>query len=315
MRKVAKTIRAAKRGKDCQPLPRLAKKSLPARAEWDFSKVTRKDSAVVCMREYAKECLRGVKDGRLTDGIVKCAEMFVDTVPGATAEKLHRAVCRGMLCRSKASADDTKNHPPLRAIDPTVMPNATPNKPEMPPGAQVVMFMVNWRATHREIKKAFADWLNAQQKQQQHQTWTWIKPINAALGMVEGEALLDYNDVANTIVDILDPAVPVGGHLSMPGAAVVEAQRALSNQRKGRGDSKRALLTDLAVYRLHLAGCTPEQIGKALGAGRLKFYDAALVRRATENAEEYLARTLFYGYACEAYALGMGKQPPESAQT
>jgi hypothetical protein len=303
VKKAAKTTRAAKRSK------------LPPRAEWDFSKVTRKDSAVVCMREYAKECLRGVQDGRLTDGLVKCAQMFVDVVPGVTAEKLHRAVCRGMLCRSKAPADGAKNHPALRAIDPTAMPPATPEKPEAPPGAQVVMFMVNWRATNREIKKAFTDWLNAQQKEQVRQTWTWIKPINAALGMVEGEALLDYNDVANTIVDILDDATPVDDHLSMPGRAVVEAQRALSNQRKGRGDSKRALLTDLAVYRLHLAGCTPVQIGKALGAGRLKFYDAALVRRAMENAEEYLARTLFHGYACEAYALGMGKQPPESAQT
>ncbi len=295
MKKAAKTTRAAKRGK------------LPPRAEWDFSKVTRKDSAVVCMREYSKECLRGVDDGRLIDAINWLSEDFSKTVAGVTAEDLMRTVCDGLIKRSKTTVAASIGAPLLQI---------TATSDEIPPaGAQFATFAINWRATNNEIKRAFGEWLKAQQKRTIRQHNTWNEPLHAGLGMVPGAPLVDYHDLGVAMVDIINENTPAGDYGAMPGAAVIEAQRLLANQRKGRGDSKRALLTDLAVYRLHLAGCTPLQVAKALGGARLKFYDAALVDRAVASAEEYMARTLFHAFACEAYALGVGKRPPESAQT
>lgn len=306
MKKAAKTTRAAKRGKDCQPLPRLAKKSLPPRAEWDFSKVTRKDSAVVCMREYAKECIRAVQDGRLIDAVTQWAEDFSkDVMGGATPKALMLTVAQGFVKRSKATTAVTTGAPLVQV---TATSEEAP-----PPGAQMAVFAINWRATNTEIKRAFGEWLKAQQKKASRQSRTWVHPLHAGLGIVPGAPLLDYHDLGVALFDILEP--DPNDYTVMPGATVIEAQRLLANQRKGRGDSKRALLTDLAVYRLHLAGCTPEQIAKALGGARLKFYDTALVDRAVASAEEYMARTVLHAFGCEAYALGNGKQPPESAQT
>ena len=294
MKKAAKTTRNPKRGK------------LPPRAEWDFSKVTRKDSAVVCMREYAKECLRGVDDGRLIDAIDRLSDSFAETCPGVTADALVLTVCEGFVRRSRATTDRPSGGAPLLQV--------TATSEEVPPaGAQFAMFAINWRATNNEIKRAFGDWLKAQQKKQMRQPKTWVEPLQAGLGMIPGEDLADYHDLGVALVDVLVP--DVNDFQKMDGTAVIEAQRLLANQRKGRGDSKRALLTDLGVYRLHQAGCTPAQIQKAMGTGRLKFYDVALVDRAVANAEEYLARTLLHAFGCEAYALANGKQPPEVAKT
>ncbi len=295
MKKAAKTTRAAKRSK------------LPPRAEWDFSKVTRKDSAVVCMREYAKECIRAVQDGRLIDAVTQWAEDFSkDVVGGATPKALMLTVAEGFVKRSKATTAATTGAPLVQV---------TATSAEVPPpGAQMAVFAINWRATNNEIKRAFGEWLKAQQKKESQQSRTWVHPLHAGLGMVPGAPLVDYHDLGVALFDILEPPNP-DDYTVMPGATVIEAQRLLANQRKGRGDSKRALLTDLAVYRLHLAGCTPQQIAKALGGARLKFYDVALVDRAVASAEEYMARTVLHAFGCEAYALGNGKQPPESAQT
>jgi hypothetical protein len=295
VKKAAKTTRAAKRGK------------LPPRAEWDFSKVTRKDSAVICMREYAKECIRAVQDGRLIDAVTQWAEDFSKTVMGgATPKALMLTVAEGFVKRSKATTTTTTGSPLVQV---------TATSEEMPPpGAQMAMFAINWRATNNEIKRAFGQWLKAEQKKASHQARTWVHPLHAGLGMVPGEPLVDYHDLGVALFDILEPLTPED-YTAMPGAAVIEAQRLLANQRRGRGDSKRALLTDLAVYRLHLAGCAPAQIAKALGGARLKFYDTALVDRAVASAEEYMARTVLHAFGCEAYALGNGKQPPESART
>lgn len=293
MKKAAKATRTTKRGK------------LPPRAEWDFSKVTRKDSAVVCMREYAKQCLREVSEKRAHNYVLHLAQQYDGKLPGVTKKGLLEAVHEGLKRRSTAETLGARKYPALFSLP-------SDDWDEMPPTAQISIFAINWSATNNEIKKAFGQWLNKQSKRR-HNEWEWMGGIGGVLleplGLSRNRGIYDYVAAAkviretftsNALSDITpDDVGPIDG------ATLIKLQRGLLDRKKGRGDGKRAQLTDLAVFRLNRAGCDAAQIAAALGRSRLKFYDDALVQRARKGALGYLALTLSEAFFCEAHAIAI----------
>ncbi len=279
MKKAAKTTRAAKRAK------------LPPRAEWDFSKVTRKDSAVICMREYAKECLRRLRnDQKFCDFADEMGAKFAGSTD-MTAEQLCSAVVAGLSARANIK-EGTTHAPiePMRAID--------PREAAIAPGSQVVFFAVDWRATNAEIRRAFNNWLT-KQSTGQPEPWpwegAWEGTLSSVLSYERGGTPHDYIDSAEAALAVIKhkegkPLAP----------ALIAAQRRMRGDSRGRGDARRALLTDLAIYRIHAAGCSGETMANALGNSRLKFYDAPLVNRALKSADQRQWDTLKDAFVCEA---------------
>jgi hypothetical protein len=293
VKKAAKTTRAAKRGKDCQPLPRLAKKPLPPRAEWDFSKVTRRASAVVCMREYAKECLRRLRsDQKFCDFADELGAKFAKSA-NMTAVDLCSAVVAGLTVRANVK-DGTTHAPiePMRAVD--------PREATISPGSQVAFFAIDWRGTNAEIRRAFNDWLTKQSKGHP-QPWPWEGDFEGTLS-----SILSYErgGIPHDYVDAAEAALTVTQHKANRPLAptLIAAQRRMRGDSKGRGDARHALLTDLAIYRIHAAGCSGQAMADALGNSRLKFYDTPLVTRALKSADRRQWDTLADAFTCESLA-------------
>jgi hypothetical protein len=283
VKKAAKTTRAAKRAK------------LPPRAEWDFSKVTRKDSAVVCMREYADECLLWIADGRAADVAhdfyTKMEPSFSQNFGPTDRAALEAAVLAGICQRAQIPRHKVAAPvKPLRVVDPSNF--------RMSPGGQFVSFVVDWRATNSDIVRDFRKWIHEQSRGKKTEApWpgSFEGAVSSILSYEEGGIPHDYLDSVAAFGTWHAGATPGGGTFAMQ----IKALRKMRGEAKGRGDSKRALLTDLAIYRLHRAGLSPEKIGTMLGTGRLKFYDAPLIQRAVRSAEERTRRTLFAAFTVE----------------
>ncbi len=286
--------------------PKTRKPALP-RSEWDFAKVPRAMAGVVCMREYATECLRALKDDRLTGWLEPMAESIADALQehseAANAPAMIEAVRAGLRQR-RAIADK----PPCFGAPLVELPAALPAKMayshrDVPAGAQLVQFAVNWRAGNNEIKRAFGEWIKEQNKRRLEH-WQWPGSLAGTLSSLlapdAGGLPYDYVDTAAALQETLTSeaiptdATPISG-------ALIEALRGARGERKGRGDSKRALLTDLAIYRLHREGFTARKIAMKLGNQRLKFYDEALIARAVKRAADYLKETLLSAFVCEGH--------------
>ena len=292
--------------------PATRKPGLP-RSEWDFAKVPRAAAGAVCMREYAKECLRVWNNNGFAEFLgpmaTSMAEAFRVAGTAIDAAALVENVRAGLRRRRAIPDKSPTPGPALVALDVArvAWETARTGRANLhaPPGAQFAFFAINWRASNNEIKRAFGEWLKTQNRGRLRPA-QWLGALEGTFSSILGTDAAglphDYIDAAAALQDVLDDeAIPTDG-TPPQGAALIAAQRVMRGGRKGRGDSKQALLTDLAIYRLHNAGCKGQKIARLLGSARLKFYDAPLIARAIKNAEARLKETLLSAFICEGWA-------------
>lgn len=208
MKKAAKTTRASKHGKDCQPLPRLTKQTLPA-SEWAFHKVPPSEWEAVALYEYEREAaawLETVPDTighPLAEAIraqlqtdANAVEMamniywlcakgdkYTPLPPQPAWLDLPKAkrveILRNMEYRKRMEREHTLS--PLVEIP---GPGAVPPPPAF---IEEVSFNVDWRARDEDLRAAFASWLEKANKAKRGAEWrpskgrTGPSPLLAAL--------------------------------------------------------------------------------------------------------------------------------------
>lgn len=272
-----------------------------ARAEWDFGDVKAEDLDWVCVREYAKECLRAWDEGKL-DSTLMMAESLAAGREKRDVSGLMAAIRGGIEAR--ANMKRPRRETPIRAVQ-EIPPEFGVRPPLRPAGTYVVCLQINWRAGNNEIKAALDEWLEKHVRNgavRSTATNAYIDSILEILRPPEGAPLRDYDDLAAAYFKYVDTAPLAGAGKSYPTRFVIKELRRGVGVRRGRGDGKRAILQDLAVARLHWAGRTPAEIGKCLGPKVPKYSVLSQIRRAAWRVQDKLSSMI---HAAEIVENGM----------
>jgi hypothetical protein len=127
----------------------------------------------------------------------------------------------------------------------------------------------------------------------------------------EQDELVDYCDLANAI-SRYSGAHGIAEEIGWPVRFVLKELRRGVGSKRGRGDAKRAMLTDLSVSRLWRAGKSAAEIGRLLGKGQLKFTEGAQIRRAVKKVRSHVSSMLFCAeFVEQAVAREERQQKPE----
>ena len=281
------------------------KKKRIARREWDFTKVKAADVEFVCMKEYARECLRRWDANEfelpfLTQALNACMPATSD--PSGVLD----AIRRGLEARANGEK------PPRRRPTPTVVevPLNRAWRPSQhpPPGYYVVCLQIDWRAGNKEIKKALENWLEAHVRSQEsnseanqgylHHLMSQTQPLR------EQDELVDYCDAANAIAAYSS----ISKARCWSTKWIIEEMRRGVGAKRGRGDAKTAMLTNLAVYRLYRAGHSELEVRKLLGKERLKYHDRGQIRRTVRSVEAQLRNMMSCAELVEKVTVGREKK-------
>lgn len=290
------------------------KKRRIARREWDFTKIKPEDREFVCMREYARECLRCWDANEfefpfLTQGLNACMPATGD--PSGVLN----AIRRGLEARANGEK------PPRRKATPTVVevPSYRAWRPAqtLPPGYYVVCLQIDWRAGNKEIKKALENWLEAHVRSEEMNSEAneaYLRHLSSQTQPLrERDELVDYCEAANAIATFSS----VSKARRWPIKCIIEELRRGVGSKRGRGDAKAAMLTNLAVYRLHRAGYSELEVRKLLGKERLKYHDLGQIRRTVRSVESQLGNMMLCAELVEKIAVGREKKAqiviPEAA--
>lgn len=253
-----------------------------AREAWDFRRVKDEDVEFVYMREYARECLRAWDEGDLE--FIVFTKGLRATIPEVEPNKVLGAVRRGI----EARANGVK--PPRREPIPTLehVPTYRARRPihALPTGCFVVCLQIDWRAGNKQIKTAFEDWLEGFTRSKDDDIEATeayhLHLARLAKPIEEQDELIDYCDLADAIYRFTE-AEPIANKVGWPIIFVLKELRRGVGTKRGRGDAKRAMLTDLSVCRLWKAGKTPAESRRLLGREHLKYYEPAQIRRAVKQ--------------------------------
>ncbi len=281
------------------------KKKRIARREWDFTKVKAADVEFVCMKEYARECLRRWDANEfelpfLTQALNDCMPATSD--PSGVLN----AIRRGLEARANGEK------PPRRKPTPTVVevPSYRAWRPAeaLRPGYYVVCLQIDWRAGNKEIKKALENWLESHVRSQEtnHEAnQAYLRHLmSQTQPLREQDELVDYCDAA----DAITAYNMVAKGRRWPIKWIIEELRRGVGAKRGRGDAKRAMLTNLAVYRLYRAGYSELEIRKLLGKERLKYHDTGQIRRTVRMVEKQLCSMVFCAELVEKVTVGREKK-------
>ncbi len=290
------------------------KKRKIARREWDFTKVKAADVEFVCMKEYARECLRRWDANEfelpfLTQALNACMPATSD--PSGVLN----AIRRGLEARANGEK------PPRRSPTPTVVevPSYRARRPAeaLAPGYYVVCLQIDWRAGNKEIKKALENWLEAHVRSKETNSEAneaYLRHlISQTQPLRERDELVDYCDAANAIAAYSSTSTAP----QRPIKWIIQELRRGVGAKRGRGDAKTAMLTSLAVYRLHRAGYSELEITKLLGRERLKYRKIAQIRRTVRSVETQLRNMMFCAELVEKVTVAREKKAqiviPEAA--
>lgn len=282
--------------------PQKTQRRKIARAEWDFRKVKAEDLDWVCVKEYAKECLRAWDAGEL-DIALMVTESLAAGPEKRDVSELMAAIRNGLEARARMK------RPPKQTPTPIVQeipPEFGVRPPLRPAGTYVVCLQINWRAGNNEIKAALGEWLEKHVRNgavRSTATNAYLDNMLEILRPPEGAPLRDYEELASAYFKYVNTAALAGPDKSYPTRFVIKELRRGVGVKRGRGDSKRAMLEDLAVARLHWAGRTPAEIGKCLGPSEPKFRVLSQIRRAAWRVQDR-----FPGMICAAETFESGMQ-------
>jgi hypothetical protein len=285
---------------------RKAKAKLPDLdpSEWDFNGLTRSAVPLVCMREYAKECLQKITlEEPASDLITELDEKFplqlVDRI------KLMANVVAGLRKRVTATGTYPSERHVLKQVDlpyferTRAQPTASPDI-----AGDFVIFRIDDRANTTALKEAFSQWLKLREKSNVPSP-LWIqRALVLTLLSIHGSIELapyDYSDARPAVTGLYDLYSECAHGSKVTVGSVTNALRLLAGEKTGRGDSKKSLLIDLAIYRLHHAGHSLQDIAAKLGKQRLKFVDSAVAKRAIGRASAHINRTIRDAVICEYY--------------
>ena len=286
------------------------------RSEWDFANVPKSIVAIVCMREYAKECLHEDEVLRLSIWTNALKKSFHLTAHehGMTADQLLAAIWSGLKQRADIADPKAVLGSPLEELrKDSQWPSATTP-------VDVVAFAIDWAASNSDIKRAFSRWVE-KKRTSFIRSPSWPDALFSTMDdSTRANANIipyDYLDMLKTIksaVGVTREAARVG---SVPMGGIIKSYRLLTGTKRGRGDSKEAQLTDLAIYRLHRAGHNPEEMAALLGKERQKFCNPPLIARAVKRTRMRISRTFLAALMCEfvlaRHADMKAKDPPTSA--
>lgn len=276
-----------------KPVPPKGNRQTLKPSEWNFFNLSRSASYALCTREYAKECLQCLNYSEIAGTVdLVCSEM-----PQVDSAKVAKAVQDGLRLRKNISDAEPMTWPALLEAD------MAKKRISGPPGSEIVAFTINWRASNKEIKRAFGEWL-AQKDRGIVSLSTCMHVLYATIcapaTSLRQYLPYDYVDMHEAIGIILTPR---GARL--PQESLIKSQRLITGSTKGRGDTKRALLTDLGIYRLVTAGYEREAIASLfteLGHKALKFVEPAQMTRAHKSAEQHIRKTFYGAILCEVFA-------------
>lgn len=262
-----------------------------AREAWDFRRVKDDDVEFVHMREYARECLRAWDEDELE--FIVFTKGLSRNNPEVEPNNVLGAVRKGI----EARADGAK--PPRREPIPTLehVPVYRARRPirALPTGCFVVCLQIDWRAGNKQIKAAFEDWLEGftrSRDDDMEATQAYhVHLARLAKPIEEQDELIDYCDLADAIYRFTE-AKPIADKVGWPITFVLKELRRGVGTKRGRGDAKRAMLTDLAVSRLWKAGKTPAEIRRLMGKTRLKYSEPAQILRAVKQVRRRVRHML-----------------------
>ncbi len=270
--------------------PKRQRKKI-AREAWDFRRVKDEDVEFVYMREYARECLRAWDGGELE--FIVFTKGLSTNIPEVEPNKVLGAVRKGIEARANGAK------PPRREPIPTLeqVPVYRARRPirALPTGCFVVCLQIDWRAGNKQIKTAFEDWLEGFTRSKDDDIEATeayhLHLARLAKPMEEQDELIDYCDLADAIYRFTE-AEPIANKVGWPITFVLKELRRGVGTKRGRGDAKRAMLTDLAVSRLWKAGKTPAEIRRLLGKTRLKYSEPAQILRAVKQVRTRIRHML-----------------------
>jgi hypothetical protein len=277
------------------------------RADWDFSNVERSEVPLVCMREYAKECLReiNVKEDAISYGDHLIAALGAVPKLEIDPSLLVSNVIAGLGKRATTAGNYPPDRPALKQIDLLWMARTSAHPTVSTDVAgDFVMFNIDLRADTAAIKKAFSQWLRERERTFVNSIDWMHRSVLLTILSIGGHGELapfDYTDAKTAIRTVWNQFFEYGRGSKVTAHKVISALRTLAGKKRGRGDSKKSLLTDLSIYRLHRAGHDLEDVASKLGKQRLKFVDSAVAKRAIERASTHIHRTLADAFACEYY--------------
>jgi hypothetical protein len=256
------------------------------KSDWCFSGVKDEDIDWVCTREYSKECLRAWDEGCL-DGTLHTVQITHAKDGVARSSALLAAIRKGIETRAAMKR-------PQRA-------KSTPIVEELPPelathpaqvGSYSVCLRIDWRAGNKKIKTALEDWLEDHVRSKRVRSAAvraYMDSMWGILNPVEGSPLRNYEDLAATYFKHVNMANYVDLSLEgYPTDFVIKELRRGVGVKPGRGDTKRAMLSDLAVARLHWSGKTAGDIQAHLGKALLKSTEPNQIRRAARKVQTRL---------------------------
>jgi len=272
------------------PTTKAAKSPLKARriakSDWDFKAVKDEDLDWICTREYSKECLKAWQEGRL-DAILHTEQLTHAKDSRADSSALMTAIRSGLEARAAMKR-------PQRVKKTPVVEEVPPEHATHPSegGIYSVCLRIDWRAGNKKIKTALEDWLEDHVRSKRVRSAAvraYMDSIWGILNPVEGSPLRDYEDLAATYFKHVNMASYVD--LSVEGYPtdfVIKELRRGIGVKRGRGDTKRAMLSDLAVARLHWSGKTAGDIQAHLGKALLKSTEPNQIRRAARKVQKRL---------------------------
>ena len=267
---------------------RIKRKRLP-RSDWDFSAIKDEDADWLCLREYSRECLRAWDDGRL-EGSITIPQTLR---PGSNewSPSIKRAVREGIEARVQGKRpSQQKGRPTVEEIDGHYDPRSAVD----PVGTYVVRLRIDWRAGNREIKRALEDWLEDHVRSKKPREAARDAYLSNMLNIVEvqeDEHLRDYEEMAANYFMFLQL---VGQRAdTYPTDFVIKQLRRGVGVRRGRGDTKRTQLLDLAVARLHWSGKSGAEIKQLLGKSHLKTTEPEHIEAATRRVLGRLASMIY----------------------
>lgn len=293
--------------------PKIKRRKI-ARREWDFSRVKDDNVDAICAREYARECVRAWDDGRL-----KIALMVLESLSARAGKcaphQLFNAMRKGLELRSRVTRA-TKKHPvPTVTEIPLQYAEKSPIAP--PVGCYNVCLQIDWSVGNEQIKTALAKWVERHSRgaaNRPQATAAYLAKIEQIIsGGAETQSQWRYADLAKLYwnrVMVMEKHNQGGG---FPVGYVIRELREGTKAGRGRHDTSAIMLEDLAAYRLHLAGRTPEQIELILGRKAAKYATPARMQRLVKTVEGRLSHILNDAHTFESgllqYANGALKKP------
>lgn len=269
-----------------RPLPRKM---------WDFSKISPNEAASICRSEYAKEAdklLASLSDEEWMD-ILRCAMNRK-----ADAERLDLSFAKTM--RNRVSWVLTQTEKQQEAEEPVIKEVRLDSaSSDCPVGCYNVCLQINWTASNKKLTNSFISFLQghlrAEATPQAEEAYTALAASTIKLPRkkwgkdsgVEKSAELWGKYVIHT-AGVL-PGGLTNGH-------VVNAIRRVGGGKRGRGDSVRAQLDDLGIYRLIESGTSASAMrtmfkGKTLIHPQ-KFRSTRLANRSHRQVKRQLLQHL-----------------------